>query len=234
MFIKSKKNSIQIVLKKKLKKKWKFWRLFKNFFLKKKQKFIFIKLQGFINRKRIIWKQFSKLYGNKIKNLVFKNIQSKIIFNSKFYEILNYFECRLNIILFRMGFISKILKINDCIKKNLIFVNGKLKTQNYLVKIGDMLQAFILLKKINFLKYRWFYKLKWRKFKWKRWKDYNFLNKLNFFFITKKNLILNYVEINYKIFNGILLRKPLMGEIILNKNKKLVTSYLIKKIYFIY
>lgn len=223
-----------LLLKKKFKKKWRFWRQFKFFFLKNKKKNFFTKLKWFFNQKRIVWHQLSSIYGKKIKNLAYSNNQSKVIFNVRFFNLLIFLESRLNILLLRIGFGFKLLEVNNLIKSNNIVINNQHKQCNYLVKVGDIIKCIFP----KFLKQKRFKRLKWRRFKWIKWrklKKESFKNNLiKFFWLSKKNLIINYVEINFKIFSAIILRKPLMGEILINNNNKMLSLNLLKKIYFIY
>lgn len=171
------------------------------------------------------------LYGKKVKKLFYAN--SNWVFNNNFFNFLILLEIRLNIILLRMSFVLKLLQGNHYIKKKLILVNGLSKKKNYLVCSGDLIQYNFLFnkakKRIKFLK--------WRKFKWKKWKKrYNKKKKVKFFFwrVKKNRIIINYIEINYKLLVGIFLRKPFISEILIRNNRKLLSITLFKKIYFIY
>lgn len=231
---KLKKVSNASLLKTKFKKKWRFWRQFKFFFLKNKKKNFFTKLKWFFNQKRIVWHQLSSIYGKKIKNLAYSNNQSKVIFNTRFFNLLIYLENRLNILLLRIGFSFKLLEANKFIYSKNVFINNQLKNCNYLVKVGDIITCSLL---SSFHRKR-FKCLKWRRFKWIKWrklKKNSFKNNIiKFFWRSKKNLIINYVEINFKIFSAIILRKPLIGEVLINNNNKMLSLNLLKKIYFIY
>lgn len=215
----------------KFQKKWRFWRVFKFYFLKKKKK-KFNTLQYNFNKKRIIWHQMKNLYGKKIKKLVYSKTQWKIAYNNNFYNYLVFLELRLNILLIRIKFVSKLLIANFIIKNNFILINNNIKKKNYIVKIGDIISLSLSL---NNKLYKRKKKLTWRDLKkFKR----NFIKKLwwpkHLFWCSKNNLILNFIIINYKILVGILLRKPLIGEVLIKNNKKLLSLQLLKKIYFLY
>ena len=45
---------------------------------------------------------------------------------------------------------------------------------------------------------------------------------------------MNYLEINYKILSSIILRKPIFGEILVASQKKILSSTMLKKIYYVY
>jgi hypothetical protein len=81
-------------------------------------------------------------------------------------------------------------------------------------------------------------RLKWRKFRWKKarfifWKIRRASN-FNMYWVKKQNTTINYLEINYKIPAGILIKKPFLKELYLNRQKKILTNNILKKIYFMY
>jgi len=216
----------------KLKKKWRFWRAFKFYFLRRKQKFFFFKLKWLFNRKRIIWHQLSVMYGKNIKNFAYNNHKSRMLFNSRFGSILCKLELRLNILLIRTFFVSKILQANLMISKKKIVVNSVFKHKKYIVLTGDLIQhldQFNLISKIN-------KRRKYNRYLWRRWKR-NLKRKPKFnqtFFSIKKNYVLNFIEVNYCFFCFIVLRRPLFGEISHRNKKQLIISSLFRKIYFVY
>nr|QFP99043.1 ribosomal protein S4 [Rhizaria sp.] len=223
-----KKKKIRKFVLRKLKKKWRFWRMFKFYFLRRKKKFFFSKLAFFFNQKRIIWHQLSVMYGKKIKNNVYVNHKSKIIFNSKFGNILCKLELRLNILILRLCFVKKLLESNCIIKEKKIRVNGLIKHKNYLVSTGDLI---VYSEYFSKFKRKYFDKRRWNRFKWRKWKKKP-IKKM--FFLLKRNFIFNFMEINYSIFSSILLRQPLLGEITYRNKKQLLISSLLRKIYFLY
>jgi hypothetical protein len=85
-----------------------------------------------------------------------------------------------------------------------------------------------------------FFPTKWRKFLWRKWRKRAKFNKLiikrmPLFRFSKKIVVsLNYLEVNYKILTGIIIKKPLLGEILLGSSKKILSSTMLKKIYFLY
>lgn len=221
--------------KKKFQKKWRFWRIFKIFF-KKKKITKFDTIQYSFNKKRIIWHQMKILYGKKIKKLIYSKNQWKVAYNNDFFNCLVFLELRLNVLLLRIKFVSKLLISNFIIKNNFILVNNNYNNKkNYIVKIGDVLS---LSSSLNLRVYKRRKKIIWRKLrKLRNFKVKNFKKicwpKL-LFWRTKNNLILNFILINYKVLIGILLRKPLIGEILIKNNKRLLCLQLLKKIYFLY
>jgi hypothetical protein len=63
----------------------------------------------------------------------------------------------------------------------------------------------------------------------------NKLKRLSIFRFSKKIVLsLNYLEVNYKIQTGIIVKKPELGEILLSYSKKILSSTMLKKVYFLY
>jgi hypothetical protein len=80
--------------------------------------------------------------------------------------------------------------------------------------------------------------LKWRNFRWKKarfifWKIRKQSN-LNLFLSKKENSILNYLEINYKIPAGIVLRSPLFSEVLLKNEPGILKPSVLQKIYYVF
>ena len=227
------KKKINYFIKKKAKKKWRFWRAFKFYFLRRKKKFYFFRMKWLFNKKKILWRQLSVVYGKRIKNKVYHNNKSKVIFNKRFMFILRNLELRLNVLLVRLHFVTKLLQANIVILKNKVRVNGEAKHKCYLVSIGDL----ITYHKKDMCSKR-FKKLKWKRYRWKQIKiKKKKLKKkriVNMYFLLRKNFILNFMEINYYYFSAILLRNPCLGEISYRNKKQLLRSTILKKIYFIY
>lgn len=70
--------------------------------------------------------------------------------------------------------------------------------------------------------------------KWRR-KNKLRVKRISIFRFSKKIVLsLNYLEVNYKILTGIVIKKPVLGEILLNSSKKILSSTMLKKIYFLY
>lgn len=237
-FNKDKKKNSNKNLKKifKLKKKWRFWRLFKRYFISKKKITFYKKYNWRFNNIRIIWHQFTKLYTPKIKNIILKRKKKNSDF---FFFFLNKLELRLNVILLRARFFYKLINSSIAIKLNLILINGLIINKiNCVVNILDLFQKKrqknILFKNTVKRKER----LKWRKFRWKKaryifWKIRR-ASHFNMYWVKKQNTTINYLEINYKIPAGILIKKPFIKELYLNRQKKILTNNILKKIYFMY
>jgi ribosomal protein S4 len=83
------------------------------------------------------------LYGKKIKSVLYK-AHWKTAHNSNFYKCLVLLELRLNIILLRIKFTSKILVASLLIRKGCVVVNEKQKQKNYIVKVGDTLRLITI------------------------------------------------------------------------------------------
>lgn len=183
-----------------------------------------------------MWHHFSSLYGKQIKYLVFQKMKKKIAFGKPFFSILSFLELRLNILLIRMRFASKLLEANNLVSSQSIYVNGSLKQKNYLVRVND-----IVYKKPKSLSgLTRFFTKKWRLFIWRKWRKRTKCNREGtkrvslHWFLNKIVLSLNYLEINYKILTGIVIRRPLFGETIMSSSKKILSSTMLKKIYFLY
>jgi ribosomal protein S4 len=99
------------------------------------------------------------LYGKKIKSVLYK-AHWKTAHNSKFYECLILIELRLNIVLLRIKFTSKILVASFLIRKGCVVVNEKQKQKNYILKVGDTLRLIT-----TFVSNKRKTKIKWRRLK---------------------------------------------------------------------
>ena len=217
----------------KLKKKWRFWRVFRFYFLRSKKKTFFPKKNWLFNQRKIIWHQLSTMYGKRIKNLAYKTSKSKVIFNSKFGSVLCKLELRLNVLMVRMGFVNKLQLVNRFISGGKVSVNFIIKDKKYSVRIGDLI-SFIMpsLKKDNLKRFK---KHQWRRLKWNKWKIQSKKKKSRrLYVVLKKNVLFNFMEINYYHYFGLLLRCPLLGEIVYRNKKRLLISRLLQKIFFIY
>ena len=87
-----------------------------------------------------MWHHFSSLYGKKIKHLVFQKTKKKIAFGKPFFNVISFLELRLNVLLIRMCFVSKLLEANNLLSKKLICINGSFKQKNYLVRVNDIIK----------------------------------------------------------------------------------------------
>jgi ribosomal protein S4 len=237
--VKKKINKIKITAvrffkKQKLKKKWRFWRTFKFFFLKNKTLRFFSKIKWFFNQKRILWRHLATVYGKKIKSLVFKKVSKKIAFGSFFFFTLAFLELRLNILIVRMRFAGKLLIANEIIQNGSILVNNKKRSIHYLTRVNDVVQKQIPRgnsKKPKILKRR-----KWKAYLWRRWKKKWRRGRKGRkpTFLRRQVLYLNFIELNYRILSGIIIRKPMLGEILLLAQKKLISRTMLKKLYYLY
>ena len=222
----------------KLKKKWRFWRIFKRYFLYKKKITFLKKIKWSFNNIRIIKQQLSKLYLIKKKTSLIKYSYKQS--HNKFFFFLRLLELRLGIILLRSRFFYKLINSYNAIKMNLILVNGYIINKiNHLMKILDLFQKRRSKNiKIRRKKYKRILRFKWRKHRWKQaryiiWKIRR-MSHFNMYWIKKQNTILNYMEINYKIPAGIIIKQPFLKELFLNKHKSIVNTHILKKLYFLY
>ncbi len=228
---KSKFTALRLLKKHKLKKKWRFWRTFKFYFLKDKTLRFFTKIKWFFNQKRIIWRHLATMYGKKIKSLVFNNVSKKIVFDGPFFLTLAFFELRLNILIVRMGFATKLFIANELIRKGDILINNKKKSIHYLTRIKDVVQKQ---KQSNLHdgKHKRIKRHNWGFYYWRKWKKKQD-TKIRMF-LRRQVLYLNFIEINYRISSGIVLRKPLLGEVLLVSQKKILSTTMLKKLYYLY
>lgn len=229
-------NNKTINTKYKLKKKWRFWRVFKNFFLGRKQKVMFKRLSWNKNQIRIIWHHIKKLYGKTIKKTFHKKNNTNKRFDQSFYKSLINVESQLNIILVRLSITRNLIESNELIKKHDVKINNKLKNKNYNLCLQDSVKYYVQSNKIRkkpylLIKY-------WRRRAWWKWrkirrimakKRTRSIVKWN----MKKNLCSNYFESSYKARISILIKRPNLYEIIARK-KKLLNTKLIKKIFLLY
>jgi len=88
-----------------------------------------------------MWHHFSSLYGKQIKYLFFQKIKKKTAFGKPFFSIVVLLELRLNILLVRMRFTTKVLEANALIAQRLVEVNGFFKQKNYLARKQDIVRS---------------------------------------------------------------------------------------------
>lgn len=93
-----------------------------------------------------MWHHFCSLYGNGIKFLVFKKTKKKIAFGKPFFSIISFLELRLNILLIRIRFASKLLESNVLVANGSINVNGSFKQKSYLCKVNDIINCTSMFK----------------------------------------------------------------------------------------
>jgi len=217
----------------KLKKKWRFWRLFRSQFLRHKKKYFFFKIKWIFNQKRILWHQLSVIYGKNIKNRAYRTSKSKVIFNSKFANILCKLELRLNVLLLRTYFVNKILYADSLINNKKIIVNGLSRHKEYLLSEGDFVEYLTYFRYLKKERFNQNY-FKWKKWKKKMWQKKRKIKYSTIFFGIKKNFIFNFTEINYCSSSFFLLRTPLLGEISYRNKKLFLVSNLLRKIYYLY
>lgn len=234
------KSKANLFTKYKLKKKWRFWRQFKKFFLgRKKKKILFHKLNWAFFQKRIAWHQLSSLYSHSIKNLIHKKNQTKVMFGARFFKMISLLELRLNVLALRMHLSSKLSEVNSLIATGDICLNGLKCHKNTIVCVGDIVsrkiegstKAHVRTKRLN-----------WRRWKWRKWRrqNKNLQKQSNYalskpaFKKIKTNFTANYIEMNYRIQAGVVIKKPILGEVLLNNKNRMLRSALLRKVYFLY
>lgn len=229
----------------KLKKKWRFWRIFKRFFLYKSKISRYNKLKWRYNNIRIAWHQYISLYSPELKNKIFKQLEKTPVKNKYSLLLLN-MELRLSIILIRARFCYNKPTSYSIVKNRLININGII-----IVKINKPVNMFDLVQKRKLIRdtrskysYQKRYLLKRTiRFKWRKrwWRHSRFLlwqvrRSSHFNMHHSKRTIswINYLEINYKIPAFILIKKPFIGELLINRNNFTISNKVMKKIYFLY
>jgi hypothetical protein len=155
---------------------------------------------------------------------------TKGLFGARFFEVLPLLELRLDILTLRLGLASKIIEAQLLIKKKLIEVNGKCRHKSYVVYVGDILRRKIVKKKLTKIRRKYY---NWRFWRWRKWRR-SLKPLVSLFWSFKKNYTLNFLEINYKILSGIVIRKPIFGEILLSNLKRMLSIKILKKIYYVY
>jgi hypothetical protein len=213
----------------KLKKTFRFWRLFKSFFLYKKHVSQFKKLSWMFNNRRILKHQFLNLFGLKANKLVGLN-------KNTFFWFLQKNELRLNVFLTRIKFC---LKTSD----SLYSIKNKLIAVNYLLVLFC---NYIISEKCVIQKKRFYtnndirsWKHKWRRYRWRKVKKLIKIKNdkmlyLNIHYYNNSICSINYFEVNYNVLSAILVRKPLLSEVLLNKNPIYTMPEVWRNLYFLY
>jgi len=176
--------------------------------------------------------QFIYHYGLSLRNLCFGN-KLKSIAAIDFFNVLAKHEFRLYVIILRARFCDNLLEGMLYIKKKLIALNGCIilnKYQNLL--IGNLVQKRFLVTK----RHCFYYKHLWRRFRWyqARYRLKQYRRYFSYYKLLRKNIVVNYLEINLIIHSCIILRVPLFGELILNQKKRMFNSMQVKALYYLY
>ena len=206
-------------------KKSNYWTLFKRFFVFKKRINIFSRFKWFFNNSRVLKKYYLKVYGLKnvhaLKRKYFYCLKQS---SFKTYNYLSALEFRIDLVSVRLHFVSDIKKAKRLIKLGYLLINNiSINRFNYIFSINDMLeiksiQYFITLgdsrKKIQYRKRKWY----------KR----NLCRSFNYVFFYK-NIIKNFLEVNYRIGGAIYIRMFFLSEIIKKKRVQEFKWKLFKK-----
>ncbi len=137
-----KKKDLRSKLKKnnfKLKKKWRYWRVFKQFFISLKKISFFNKLKNSFNHTRIARHQLIKFYLP-TKNKMLVKYTNKLG-HKNFFFFLRKLELRLSVLLLRARFFYKLMNCYTAIKLKHILINGIIINKiNFLARPLDLLQ----------------------------------------------------------------------------------------------
>jgi len=207
------------------------------------------------NQNRLLKHQVLTLYGYSLRKLLTK----KLVLDKFFLNSLIFLELRLSVLAFRVFFYRSLLEVIKEIKVGNICVNNRICHKNYLVRVGDIIgRGYKLLSfkkqktsnEVNSgtLKSMWYGNLRKKKGYLKYFRSYKYRNSylnrilkshqepgvVNFFKKKRLSLVINFVESHYRIKTAILLYKPVIGEILLVNKKRMLSSKLLKKIYFLY
>jgi ribosomal protein S4 len=79
------------------------------------------------------------LYGLKLKKKICRKEYVKGLFGARFFEVLYFLECRLDILSLRAGLAAKSIESEQLIKKKTITVNGHPRNKSYIVCAGDII-----------------------------------------------------------------------------------------------
>lgn len=214
-------------------------RLFKRTFIFRKKTTFFKRLQTYFNEARLVWRQFSKYYLKKNQRVLIK-YKTKVG-HQRFFYFLQKLELRLSTILIRSRFFYKLSNACNAIKLGFILINGiVIKKVNYMVNVLDLFQKRRTLLSENFFNKRQqrLDRLVWRHYRWKKarfifWQVRR-ASDLNMYHIKKESCMINYLEINYKIPAGIILRNPFFKELVWKKQPGVLKPRILQKIYFVF
>ena len=208
--------------------------LLEEFFFIKKKKSLFLRLRLFFYYQKLIKHQILKFYGKSLTKFIFTKNQTKFVSDSKFFNMLSLIELRINILVSRM-FSIRLLVVNTLMLKDNIRVFNRLRPKSYIVPVNSTIKCNY--SKIKLTITNWYKVINWRWYNWRQWKEKckrlgGLLSGL--FWIIKHFLSVNYFETHKRIFVGVLLRKPVLGEILVGSKKLILHRAVLSKIYLVY
>jgi len=172
------------------------------------------------------------LYGNSLKNLCFTP-KKKYAFAQHFFDYVIQQELFVYIVLIRLRFINRLKESLLLIRQKLVAVNGNLVIKPlFIIKKGFLLQKCLFKLESSHFRYKKHY---WRYFRWKRarykLRRYYKQRYFNPFWLSKKNLILNYLLCSYISMSAVLIKRPVFSEIFFNFNRKIFPKKQVKRLY---
>lgn len=183
------------------------------------------------------------LFGNKIQKLCFTPF-TKYGANNHFFDYWVVLESFIFVILVRVKFCYKIKESLLSIKKKLVAVNGAIILYpKYSLKPCSLFQKYRLntyKDAVSNKKLKVKVRIKRHLWRWYRWKPARYRLKrfykkryINLYFLSKVNILFNYIEINYSSNSAVYIRKPLYDELFLNFKRKVYKSLMFKALYSI-
>lgn len=181
----------------KFKKKWRFWREFKRSLLYDKSHLL-IRFKWLHNHKRILNQQYLSTYSINIQSKL-KKVYNKKVSKAKFFSFLFNLEYRLDILSMRVFQIRSTKWVWLLLYFGYLTVNLNKKNRFYILKQGDILFGWLLLK------------------------NYKFFRKLRAYF-RKPHLVYSYLEYEPSIKTFICLSSPFKYSSIFNDRNRLTTN----------
>ena len=203
-----KKRIYSKILKPKHKKAFKFIWTFNRFFIKFKSYNFFLKLNKTIFTKKNVFLMFYYFYNFKVNLKAYRKSNIKLL-NKNFISMLHSLDLRLDIILFKMTFLTNIVKAQHLIKKGFIFVNGHKYLTIKTCAVFDTIWINTLVNYNCFLFKKWVFNEKIQ----------NNRKKTYWTILTLKKYQLkynSYLEIDFKIKQLIILKHPKINILLTN------------------
>lgn len=140
----------------------------------------------------------------------FYGYKTKSINKVSYHSFINLFESKLDILLYRIGLSKNNIQSKELIKQKHILVDNKvIKYHSFFVKVGSIIHVSLNL--------------------WGNFLCRIPLGTCNYL----KWSIINYVDFSLKLFGGLFLRKPLLGEYIFKQYDQIYDKFYLKWLYWV-